>query len=579
MKKAWKIVRQGMRKQTLLDLHDYYDFHKNQDRLIETIRTEIMRGDYKPKLPQIIRLEKKYGVCRHIQIPSPEDALVLQTIVETLAPLISKAQVSKRAYYSRSHSKPKNESDIDESFPYTWWELWPAFQKKIYEFTSTFDYIVVTDIANYFDNISLVHLRNTISSYGNFDECLLDFLFFLLEAFVWRPDYLPLNGFGLPQVDFDAPRLLAFAFLFEIDKFLDKETSGNFVRWMDDIDFGVNSVEEAKKILRGLDEILLTRGLRLNMGKTKILSSEDARKYFLPDENRYLTIITKRLDKLIKSNNGIKDEKKKIRLRFKKFLEKDKLGRWEKVYARYFTICSKTKDRFLEKYVPSLLNDSPGLRNNIYRYYSNLGFNQTRYNHLSNFFESRHCSDDSSIFATTKVFVDWEIQTGKIRRENFVNLALNTVDRSLANFSAGLWLLAKYGHSEELSAFVEDNVFRWKHSSFLSRQVAAVLPKIRDNKVDYLKKVFTDHGRIDSLRIIENLDRLRTNNPLSKANLLYLEHGTQPVKVYPLTKFLIVIDILNNTHLNSSIRIELRDRIIKRINDPLYLKVINIIEI
>ena len=388
-----------------------------------------------------------------------------------------------------------------------------------------------------------------------------------------------MNGFGLPQVDFDAPRLLAFAFLFEIDKFLDKETSGNFVRWMDDIDFGVNSVEEAKKILRGLDEILLTRELRLNMGKTKILSSEDARKYFLPDENRYLTIITKRLDKLVKSNNGIEDEKKKIRSRFKKFLKKDKLGRWEKVYARYFTTCSKTKDRFLEKYVPSLLNDSPGLRKNIYLYYSNLGFNQTRYNHLSNFFESRHCSDDSSIFATTKVFVDWEIQTGKIRRENFVNLALNTVDRSLANFSASLWLLAKYGHSEELSAFVEDNVSRWKHSSFLSRQVAAVLPKIRSNKVDYLKKVFTDHGKIDSLRIIENLDRLRTNNPLTKKNILYLEHGTQPVKVYPLTKFLIVIDILNNTHLNSSIRIELRDRIIKRINDPLYLKVINNIKI
>ena len=197
MKQAWKIVWRGMRKQTLLDLHDYYDFHTNQDRLIETIKTEIIRGDYKPKPPQIIRLEKKYGVCRHIQIPSPEDALVLQTIVETLSPLISKAQASDRAYYSRSHSKPKNESDIDESFPYAWWELWPVFQKKIYEFTSTFDYVVVTDIANYFDNISLVHLRNTISSYGNFDECLLDFLFFLLEAFVWRFWFIVTsNNFG-----------------------------------------------------------------------------------------------------------------------------------------------------------------------------------------------------------------------------------------------------------------------------------------------------------------------------------------------------------------------------------------------
>ncbi len=579
MKQAWRIVWRGMRKQTLLDLHDYYDFHTNQERLIETIKTEIIRGDYKPKPPQIIRLEKKYGVCRHIQIPSPEDALVLQTIVETLSPLISKAKASDRAYYSRSHSKPKNESDIDESFPYAWWELWPVFQKKIYEFTSTFDYVVVTDIANYFDNISLLHLRNTISSYGNFDECLLDFLFFLLEAFVWRPDYLPLNGFGLPQVDFDAPRLLAFAFLFEIDKFLDKKTGGNFVRWMDDIDFGVNTIEEAKRILRGLDEILLTRGLRLNMGKTKILSSEDARTYFLPDENRYLTIIDKRLDKLIKSNNNIEDEKKKIRSRFKKFLKKDKFGRWEKVYARYFTTCIKTQDRFLEKYVPLLLKNSPGLRNNIYRYYSNLGFNQTRYDHLANFFKSDHCSDDSSVFAVAKVFVEWKIKAGNIRRNNFVNLAVNTANRSLANFSGSLWLLAKYSSSEELSNFIENNVSNWQHSRFLSRQVAAILPKIRDTKVDYLKKIFTNHGRIDSLRIINNLDFIRNTTPISSKIKCYLEHGTETVKVYPLTKFLIVIDILNNTNLNSSARIELRDRVITRINDPLYLQEINSIKI
>ena len=225
MKKAWKIVKDGMRKQTLLDLHDYYDFHRNQDYLISTIQTKIIKGDYKPKQTQIIRLEKKYVVCRHIQIPSPEDALVLQTIVETLSPLIKKAQPSDKAYYRRSHKKPKNEADIDETFPYPWWELWSAFQERIYEFTSTFDYIVVTDISNYFDNISLAHLRNVISSYGNFDECLLDFLFFILEAFVWRPDYLPLSGCGLPQVNFDAPRLLGFAFLFEIDKFLDEKTS------------------------------------------------------------------------------------------------------------------------------------------------------------------------------------------------------------------------------------------------------------------------------------------------------------------------------------------------------------------
>ncbi len=401
----------------------------------------------------------------------------------------------------------------------------------------------------------------------------------MLEAFVWRPDYLPLSGYGLPQVYFDAPRLLGFAFLFEIDKFLDKETSGNFVRWMDDIDFGINDLEQAKKILRGLDEILLTRGLRLNMGKTKILSFQDARKYFLPDENRYLTIITQRIDRLIESGNNIENEKRKIRSRFRKFLKKDQFGRWKKVYARYFTISCKTQDRFLEKYVPALLDNSPGLRKNIYRYYTTLGFNQRRFNHLITFFKSNHCSDDSSIFATTKVLIDWQIKAGSSRRQDLVKLAFDTVNKSFANFVASLWLLAKYGSSQELSTLLKNNISQWQQSNFLSRQVAAILPKVREDQVDFLKKVFTDHGQVDSLRIIENLDKSRTTQPFSQEILSYLKHGSKPVRVYPLVKFLIVIDILKNTNLDSSIRHKLRNEIITRIDDPLYIKEINSIKI
>ncbi|EDX73939.1 hypothetical protein MC7420_5819 [Coleofasciculus chthonoplastes PCC 7420] len=354
MKKAWKQVRNGLRNQSILDLYDYYDFHVNKDRLIVIIRDQVVKGDYRPNNSYVIRREKKYGVCRHLQLPSADDAVVLQTLVNKLEPSIKDAQPSNRAFYSRSHTKPKSEADIDESFPYPWWELWPQFQKRIYEFSAEFKYVVVTDIANYYDNISFSILRNVISSYEKFDEGFLDFLFFMLEAFVWRPDYLPLSGLGLPQVEFDAPRLLAHSFLFEIDEYLSKETNNNFVRWMDDIDFGVNDIVKAKKILRDLDEILLTRGLRLNMGKTKILSSSKAKDYFLPDENRYLTIMSKRLDRKIRDGRSIKYEKQKIKSRFGDFLEKSREGRWDKVYKRYFTIASKAKDSFLEPYIAIL---------------------------------------------------------------------------------------------------------------------------------------------------------------------------------------------------------------------------------
>ena len=282
---------------------------------------------------------------------------------------------------------------------------------------------------------------------------------------------------------------------------------------------------------------------------------------------------------MIEKSNSIQEEKRKIRSRFKKFLRKDRIGRWEKIYARYFTISCKTKDRFLEKYVPHLLNYHPELRNNIYRYYTDLGFNRTRFSHLIGFFKSNHCSDDSSIFSTAKVFVDWQIKAGSARRQDLIELAFETVNKSLPNFIASLWLLAKYGSGEELFTLVENNITKWQHSNFLSRQVAAIVPKVRKNKVNFLKKTFTQHGQVDSLRVIENLDKLRNNQSLPRDILCYLKHGSNSVKVYPLAKFLIVVDILNDQTLDFSIRQKLRDEVIKRINDPVYIKEISCIKI
>jgi hypothetical protein len=172
-----------------------------------------------------------------------------------------------------------------------WWILWPQFQQRILKFTDSYQYIVVTDIANYFDCIPLASLRNTLASCGKFSENLLNFLSYLLEAFSWRPYYMPHSGVGLPQINFDAPRLLAHAYLFKLDEELESYTNGNFVRWMDDIDAGSNSRQEGKKLLRNLDNVLSSQGLRLNTSKSKILSAQDAVAHFWIQENRALTII------------------------------------------------------------------------------------------------------------------------------------------------------------------------------------------------------------------------------------------------------------------------------------------------
>lgn len=578
METAWKkYVKEGMRGQALLDLHDYFDFHRRKTQILSSISSQIKEGMYRPKLHYEIIVEKKFGVSRHQLIPSPEDAVVLQSIVESISPIINNAQPSDRAYYSRSHASPKSEADIDETFPYAWWELWPEFQEKIYEFTKTFDYVVISDISNYFDNIIFRQLRNVLASYGRIDETLLDFLFYMIEAFVWRPDYLPLSGMSLPQLNYDAPRLLGHSFLFEIDKYLHEKTNGNFVRWMDDIDFGVDHVHEAKQILRGLDELLLTRGIRLNMGKTKVLSMTEAEDYFLPNENRFITIISKRVKRKIESGNSIDAEKTMIRKRFKSFYKKQKVGRWDKILGRYFSLSAITKDKFLRKFVPDILSNQPGLRNQILRYYKNLGPGKTSFQHLADFLESQDCFDDPSIFGVAKVLVDWKITPGHSLRREIVNLAQATAARSATNFIASLWMLLKYGSSQEVANHINNYSNVWKNSSFLSRQVAASLAKIKSLPSEYnsYRRKISNAGQLEALRVLENLDDLCSPQPLNSAEKLYILHGQNDYEVYPLQKYLIAYAILSHETLDVTYRQDLRNELVTRINDPIYIRELN----
>jgi hypothetical protein len=92
---------------------------------------------------------------------------------------------------------------------------------------------------------------------------------------------------GLPQIDLDAPRVLAHCFLFELDRTL-KDRDIEFARYMDDLNVGCKTVNDARIILRDIDLTLQTRQLRLNSGKTRILGKEDARRHFRVRQNAAL---------------------------------------------------------------------------------------------------------------------------------------------------------------------------------------------------------------------------------------------------------------------------------------------------
>ena len=341
-----KLVKNQMRNLDVKDLHDYYDFNYGIESRVDGIIEKILSGLYRAQAPLVYKVEKKLGVCRHMMIPSPSDALVFQVLTDELYEALKKAQPSKGAFYSRDRHTLKlpHEHRADKSYP--WFILWPKFQKSIWKFSKDHKFLVTTDLANYFDNIGLRELRHVISSLSNSTEVYLDLLFSLIEDLSWKPDYLPTSHKGLPTINIEAPRLLAHALLFEVDHVLKEITDDNFVRWMDDINFGIDQKEQAHIILGQINDVLKSRGLALNLAKTEILNDREAQKHFLFKENLQLTKLHKTA-KTLKTEKARQNLANRLFVNFQKHL-KTCFGRnRDKVSKRYLTLLGYPIAKFL----------------------------------------------------------------------------------------------------------------------------------------------------------------------------------------------------------------------------------------
>lgn len=578
MLKSWKrYVKDGLRNQDILDLHDYYDFHRNRQSILSRVWKEITTGRYRPKIPVTVRVEKKLGLTRRLSIPTAEDAVVLQTIVEAILPQVKAAQPTPNAFFSRSHGFKPPEISVQDDADYFWFKKWIQFSRRRFDFASIFRVLCITDVANYFDNIDFRHLRNLISSIHAFDEVILDVLFLILEELSWRPDYLPPTGKGLPQVHFDAPRLLAHLFLFEADRLLESRTDGKFLRWVDDISITSNSVEEAKGIIRDLDEILMTRGLRLNSGKTVILNASEARKFLWQDENNYLTIFHNRVVRKLEAGDDLSDDRRRLRRRFRNFLESEKIGYWDKIYKRYFTEFGAIGDAHLVRNAPIVLDELPQVRASALRYYATLGPSRQRFEHISTFLKGDHIVDDISVFQAAKVLVDWNIGERSVFRREIVDLSWEITDRFFRNKSevfyiAALWMLSKYGSKSDMERVVFRNENIWKVSNYLSRQVAAATARIwqSEDLIERVLAVFHQHAQTDAVNVILNLREIGSSDVLTQQTTGYMLHGNKMMTVYPLQKYLILMVLLQSPNLSNSVREQFCQKLFQRIPDRIY---------
>lgn len=579
MDAVWKeYVRPGLRSQEVLDLFDYNDFHWNRVAHFQNLSQALIDGRYRPAPSHPHRLEKRLGVCRTVVLPSPDDAVILQCLSEVILPRALKKQPSKNAFFSRSHSGPPVEFNFGTD--YIWFKRWPEFSKKRYSLSSNHDYVVTTDISTFYDNVKYSHLRNMLADLGGISEVLFDILFELIDQISWRPDYLPSMSTGLPQVQFDAPRLLAHVYLFEIDEFLKKRTAECFVRWVDDITFAVDSKQEGKRLLRDVDSLLQLRGLRLNSGKTAILSKEEARRYFHSRTNDFLDRIRVQIDHAQANKRSTRQISKRLRSSFDSFRKKDSYGHSDKIIKRYVSTFGRIEDPYVLKYCISRFVPDPGFRETALRYYNQIGPLLPMIEALSDFMKSEDVLDDASICQVARCLTLLEVSP---RSRIFKKLGQLGVDlaksrylrRSYFYFVASLWLLSKYGTQSQLRDVLQETEDLWSKSEFLSRQFAASSVKIRKIRdFNWISVKIQKHGFQSAIAVLSSLNVLQgyTLN-IPKNILLYCTNGNN-ISPYSIQRFLITFRVATSRELPRAKRVEFIDRVLKYVQDPHYIRVL-----
>lgn len=383
-------------------------------------------------------------------------------------------------------------------------------------------------------------LRNSVSSTGHFSEGFLDFLFFMIDHFSWRPDYIPHTGKGLAQINLEAPRVLAHAYLFDIDTFLERVTGGNFTRWMDDIDFGIDDEYKAKKILQELDEILLSKGLHLNSSKTKILNSFQANEHFHFSENALLNVLSNNIDLAFKRKKIYTSKIKKIKNRYSKFKNKN-IGNADKIIKRYIGLFAKFKCGSLDKELNTLLLENTALRQNVFRYLNVVGWTQHRQKVIENFISKS--LDDEGLLQSIRLLISWSVPYSTQYRKAMVELADSLYNTSTADdqcrLLCSLWLHCKFSHPHNLSKFVIKSAPNWRTKPWLARQFAAVWPLLDFATRNTMKNIIYINGLTNARSVVDNMERIEAPDKFIVNNIMPYISAFSTNGTYPLHKALI----------------------------------------
>lgn len=246
---AWEQVK-GNKGSGGIDGVTIESYKNNEEENIKKLLERLKEKTYKPTPVRRVYIPKKNGKMRPLGIPTIEDRIVQQSVVNVM--------------------NPKFENEIFHKWSCGYREGLGAervLQIILWNLETGYNHVYDCDIKGFFDNIPHKNLMRVLTKYIA-DGTVLNMIWKWLKAgYMEDKNYHDTNT-GTPQGGVISP-LLANIYLNELDWELEKEGI-RFVRYADDFLLFTKTEEEIKKAGKVAQKVIESLGLEVSMEKKQI---------------------------------------------------------------------------------------------------------------------------------------------------------------------------------------------------------------------------------------------------------------------------------------------------------------------
>jgi hypothetical protein len=377
---TWKIIRAELRSASFRDVIDFVDYDVDPDKWIERLLDQISSGRYEPAPPFRFTLGKSNGFSRTMTQPVIPDLVLYRTIVDAIYRKALKRE-HRHVYFKREHLQQAQNLAQQQAAQHVSWaaQYRMTSQRSFYNWLrytqyrkylllqAIHPYLVVTDITNFFDSVLHSHVEEALRGLPVVPR-MLGLLFFLLERLSIRQDYASSHGISLPVDEFDCSRTLAHLTLFSHDDTMVGLTGeDNYVRWMDDQDFGVASKATGLRVLSEVGRSLARLHLSPNTTKSRILTLGEARRHFHLDLNAMLDR-AQTAAKVARTRRQRLNLSRQLRQIWSRAQPHEGVGEFDKVLRRLYRLAGFAHLRFLRRRALRDVLANPGLADRVCDY-------------------------------------------------------------------------------------------------------------------------------------------------------------------------------------------------------------------